>query len=84
MDTHFFRRFGAAILLSVLNAGLPAALGSGNGNTNLIIASPAQANRVAEIALQRQIEIPVTIRVPAGAPVQVFVARDLDFSNVVQ
>ncbi len=84
VDTHFFRRFGAAILLSVLNAGLPAALGSGNGNTNLIIASPAQANRVAEIALQRQIEIPVTIRVPAGAPVQVFVARDLDFSNVVQ
>lgn len=84
VDTHFFRRFGAAIMLSVLNAGLPAALGSGNGNTNLIIASPAQANRVAEIALQRQIEIPVTIRVPAGAPVQVFVARDLDFSNVVQ
>lgn len=84
VDTHFFRRFGAAIMLSVLNAGLPAALGSGNGNTNLIIASPSQANRVAEIALQRQIEIPVTIRVPAGAPVQVFVARDLDFSNVAQ
>lgn len=84
VDTHFFRRFGAAIMLSVLNAGLPAALGSGNGNTNLIISSPLQANRVAEIALQRQIEIPVTIRVPAGAPVQVFVARDLDFSNVAQ
>lgn len=83
VDTHFFRRFGAAILLSVVDAGIPAALGS-NNNTNLIIASPGQANRVAEIALQRQIDIPVTIRVPQGAPVQVFVARDLDFSNVVQ
>ncbi|MGE3333804.1 MAG: type IV secretion system protein VirB10 [Rhodospirillaceae bacterium] len=83
VDTHFFRRFGAAILLSVVDAGIPAALGSGN-NTSLIIASPGQANRVAEIALQRQIDIPVTIRVPQGAPVQVFVARDLDFSNVVQ
>ncbi len=84
VDTHFFRRFGAAILLSVIDAGIPAALGSNNNNTSLIIASPGQANRVAEIALQRQIDIPVTIRVPQGAPVQVFVARDLDFSNVVQ
>ncbi len=84
VDTHFFRRFGAAILLSVIDAGLPAALGTGNNNTSLIIASPGQANRVAEIALQRQIEIPVTIRVPQGAPVQVFVARDLDFTNVAQ
>jgi len=84
VDTHFFRRFGASIMLSVLDVGLPAVIGSrSGGNTNLIIASPTQASRIAEIALQRQINIPVTIRVPAGAPVQVFVARDLDFSNVV-
>jgi len=83
VDTHFFRRFGAAILLSVLDAGISAAVAGGNGNTSLIIASPTQASRIAEIALQRQIAIPATIRVPQGAPVQVFVARDLDFSNVV-
>ncbi len=84
VDTHFFRRFGAAILLSVFDAGVTIAASQNGGSTNLIIASPAQASRIAEIALQRQISIPVTIRVPQGAPVQVFVARDLDFSNVGQ
>lgn len=84
VDTHFFSRFGAAILLSVFDAGVSIAGGRNGSTTNLIIASPAQASRIAEIALQRQITIPATIRVPPGAPVQVFVARDLDFSNVVQ
>jgi type IV secretion system protein VirB10 len=37
---------------------------------------------VASIALQKQIDIPDTIKVMQGVPVQVFVARDLDFSAV--
>ena len=81
-DTHFFERFGSAILLSVVSAGVDAA-GRGNGNsTELVIGSATQANQVASIALQKQIDIPTTIRVPQGAPVQVSVARDLDFSGV--
>jgi type IV secretion system protein VirB10 len=81
-DTHFFQRFGSAILLSVISAGVDAA-GRGSGNsTSLVIGSTGQANQVASIALQKQIDIPTTIRVPQGAPVQVSVARDLDFSGV--
>lgn len=81
-DTHFFERFGASILLSVVSAGVDAA-GASNGNTTaLVIGSSGQANQVASIALQKQIDIPTTIRVPQGAPVQVSVARDLDFSGV--
>jgi len=82
-DTHFFQRFGAAILLSVVSAGVDAA-GRSNGNsTALVIGSSGQANQVASIALQKQIDIPTTIRVKQGVPVQVSVARDLDFSGVV-
>ncbi|HEY3948391.1 type IV secretion system protein VirB10 [Phenylobacterium sp.] len=81
-DEHFFERFGSAILLSVISAGVDAA-GRSNGNsTELVIGSATQANQVASIALQKQIDIPTTIRVPQGAPVQVSVARDLDFSGV--
>ncbi len=81
-DSHFFRRFGAAILLSVLGAGLDAAAGH-NGDVNaLIIGSPQQASRVAEIALQKQIDIAPTIKVKQGTPLQVFVSRDLDFSGL--
>lgn len=85
-NLHFFRRFGASILLSVLNAGLSAAAnhGSNGDNTAIIIGSPQQASSIATIALQREIDTPTTISVPQGAPIRVFVARDLDFSGVVQ
>lgn len=81
-DNHFFRRFGASILLSVLSAGLDAAVGDRNGGNAIIIGSPAQAASVAQIALQKEIDIPPTIKVPQGEPIRVFVARDLDFSTV--
>jgi type IV secretory pathway VirB10-like protein len=80
-DTHFFERFGSAILLSVMGAGLDA-LSNRNANTAIIIGSSQQASQVASVALQKQIDIPVTITVPQGTPLQVFITRDLDFSNV--
>lgn len=84
-NTHFFRRFGASIMLSVLNAGLQAAANSGdNNNTAIIIGSPQQASNIASIALQREIDIPTTISVAQGTPIRVFVARDLDFSGVTR
>ena len=81
-DTHFFERFGAAILLSVVSGGIDALSRGGSGNNALIIGSPAQAQNVAAIALQKQIDIPTTIKVAQGQAVQVSVARDLDFSGV--
>lgn len=79
-DTHFFARFGSAILLSVLGAGLNA-LSEPYNSTSIVIGSTQQANQVASIALQKQIDIPTTIKVPQGTPLQVFVTRDLDFSG---
>ena len=84
VNTHFFQRFGASILLSVLSAGLEAATAQHGGTTAVVIGSPAQASRIADIALEKQINIPTTIRVAQGTPVQVFVSRDLDFSTVPQ
>ena len=81
-DSHFLQRFGSSILLSIVSAGVEAAGRSGGGNTSLVIGSSTQANQIAGIALQKQIDIPTTIRVAQGTPVQVSVARDLDFSGV--
>jgi len=82
-DTHFFERFGSAILLSVMGAGLDRLADSGNNDsTAIIIGSQQQASQVASIALQKQIDIPATITVPQGTPLQVFVTRDLDFAGV--
>jgi type IV secretion system protein VirB10 len=81
-DTHFFARFGSAILLSVMGAGLEALAQPSNNTTSIVIGSQQQASQVASIALQKQIDIPVTIKVPQGTPVQVFLTRDLDFAGV--
>ncbi|MGZ6039805.1 MAG: type IV secretion system protein VirB10 [Phenylobacterium sp.] len=82
-DSHFFERFGSSILLSVISGGIDALASRNGGTTNaLVIGSPTQAQNVASIALQKQIDIPTTIRVAQGAAVQVSVARDLDFSGV--
>jgi type IV secretion system protein VirB10 len=85
-NSHFLQRFGAAILLSVLTAGLDAAVNSTakENTTAIVIGTPQQANNVAAIALQKYIDVPTTITVPQGTPVRVFVARDLDFSAVPQ
>jgi type IV secretion system protein VirB10 len=83
-DTHFIQRFGAAILLSVISAGLQG-LADQNGNSvnAIVISSPQQASSVATVALQKDIDIPVTITIPMGQDIRVFVARDLDFSDVM-
>lgn len=80
-DTHFFERFGGSILLSVLSAGLEAAANAGSSGASVIIGSPVQAGNLAAMAPQTG-NIPVTIRVKQGEPLQVFLVRDLDFSDV--
>jgi type IV secretion system protein VirB10 len=84
-NSHFLQRFGSAILFSVLTAGLQVAENdAANGNSaSIVIGSSQQASNVAGIALQKDIDIPVTITVRQGAALRVFVARDLDFSGVV-
>lgn len=84
LDTHFVKRFGSSALLSIVG-GATAALGS-NGNNNgtdrIVLGTADSFNRSAEIALENSINIPPTIFVDQGAQIQVFVARDLDFSSV--
>ncbi|HEX5379499.1 MAG TPA: type IV secretion system protein VirB10 [Phenylobacterium sp.] len=83
-NNHFLRRFGASILLSVITSGLDALGGndSRGDTTAIVIGSPQQANNIAAIALQKEIDIATTVSVPQGAPIRVFVARDLDFTGV--
>lgn len=82
VDTHFMRRFGAATLLSVITGGIDFLANSARGNAQVLVGNVSQANQLASIALQRQIDIAPTIKVMQGTPVRVFVARDLDFSKV--
>ncbi len=80
VNGHFLRRFGAATLLSVITSGLDYLVTTAQSTGSVNVQSPAQATQLAGVALQRDIDIPPTIKVPQGTPVRVFVARDLDFA----
>ncbi len=81
VDSHFFTRFGGAVLLSVLNTGLAAV--AGTPSTQVVIGSPAAAVGAAASAVVPTGENVVpTIKVDQGAAITIFVARDLDFSIV--
>ena len=74
VNTHFFERFGSALLLSVL--GGAGSLVSGGGST--VVVSGGQ--NAASVAAQADLQRPPTIRVRPGEPVRVFTARDLIFT----
>lgn len=75
IDRHFVERFGAAFLLSLIGSATTASQG---GNTFVINTSQG-FGQVAQDSLQDSVNIPPTIYVDQGTPVQVFVARDLIF-----
>jgi type IV secretion system protein VirB10 len=75
VNSHFMKRFGSALLLSVV--GSASAIGS--GGTALVLSGGQNA---ASIAAQQNGAIPPTIKVRQGQPIRVFTAKDLDFSVV--
>lgn len=79
-DRHFFRRFGGAILLTLLG-GAADAVGD-DSDTQVVVGVARGGSDAASAALSEEINIPPTISVAQGTPVRIFVARDLDFSGV--
>ena len=78
VDSHFLKRFGSAILLSVVQSGLGLLQRGGN---DIVVRTADDAKSVAGIALQRDINIPPTVKVAQGTAIRIFTARDLDFSG---
>jgi type IV secretion system protein VirB10 len=81
VDEHFFKRFGAALLLSVVGSAGQVAANAASSGDALTINAASDAGRVAELALQNRVNIPPTIKVRQGTPIRIFVARDLDFGG---
>jgi type IV secretion system protein VirB10 len=74
-DTHFLERFGAAILLSAVDAYSQQKSGS-------VAIYGQDLNNAASTALQDSINIPPTIYVDQGQRVSVLLATDVDFRDV--
>jgi type IV secretion system protein VirB10 len=84
VNTHFWQRFGAAILVSVIDGGIQAATQSSNGGAGTVIVNPAASQDALTAILKNTISIPPTIVKHNGDRIQVLVARDLDFRAVYE
>jgi type IV secretion system protein VirB10 len=83
VNRHFFQRFGAAILISVINGAVQAAVTSrGSGGT--VIYNPSGSQDVLTEVLKSTVNIPPTVTKNQGDRIQIFVARDLDFRSVYE
>jgi type IV secretion system protein VirB10 len=86
IDRHFFERFGSGALLSVL--GAYTATGGVHGQDEYNSMSQYRMNvagsfqQAANQTLQQDMQTRPTLQVNQGAPINVFVAHDLDFYRV--
>ncbi len=82
VDRHFWQRFGAAILISLVDSAAQVAQQSGGSGT--VIYDSSSSRDVATEALRGSINIAPTITKHQGDRIQILVARDLDFRQVYQ
>jgi type IV secretion system protein VirB10 len=84
VDRHFWQRFGAALLVSILDGGTQAAVQSSRGNSGTVIVNPSGTQDVMTEVLKGTINIPPTVVKHQGDRIQILVARDLDFRSVYE
>jgi type IV secretion system protein VirB10 len=82
VDTHFAARFGAAILISLIDAGAAAVVAAQSDGSGSVVIAPQGASDVMGEVLRSTVNIPPTIRVAQGERVAVLVARDVSFREV--
>jgi type IV secretion system protein VirB10 len=84
VDNHFFERFGAALMLSLVDdIAANLSRGSGGDETTISLDNTGNAsNGAIEEVLKNTINIPPTLYKNQGEVVGIYIARDLDFSSV--
>jgi type IV secretion system protein VirB10 len=84
VDTHFWQRFGAAIMISVIDGTVQALVQSQRSGNGQIIYNPQGSKDIMSEVLKNTIAIPPTITVNPGERIQIIVARDVDFRSVYE
>ncbi len=86
VNNHLWERFGGAIVLSLLQGSIQVgtALASNSGGNTSTFVGGFQGNdqQVTNTALQNTINIPPTLIKNQGDNISIFVAKDLDFSDI--
>lgn len=83
VNRHFWERFGAAILISMIDGAVQGAAQSNDGD-GPVIYSPSRSSDIMTEVLKSTINIPPTVVKKNGDRIQVLAARDLDFRPVYE
>lgn len=78
VHSYFLERFGAALLQSAMTVGVNLASRPGNGSVIVGLPTSQIGNTIGQGLLPNDIRPKITVK--QGAEINVFVARDLDFS----
>lgn len=84
VNRHFWERFGAAILVSVIDGAVQAAVQRSSDGNGTVIVNPSTSRDVMTEVLRSTINIPPTVTKQHGDRIAVLVARDLDFRSVYE
>jgi type IV secretion system protein VirB10 len=84
VNRHFWDRFGAAVLVSVIDGAVQAAAQSTNRGGSAVIFNPSTSQDALTEVLKGSINIAPTITKHQGDRIQILVARDLDFRTVYE
>ncbi|WP_113631737.1 VirB10/TraB/TrbI family type IV secretion system protein [Pectobacterium peruviense] len=87
IDTHFWERFGNALMLSTVQDVAAAASDSAPGkdrNTDYTENTRSAASEMAKTALENSINIPPTMYLNQGDVIGIMTGTDIDFSSVYQ
>jgi len=84
VNTHFWERFGAALLVSVVDGAVTAAAQSSRNGSGTVVIEPSASQGVLTEILKSTVNIPPTVVKQNGDRIQVLVARDLDFRSVYE
>lgn len=82
VDTHWWERFGSAILLSIVGDATSYVNSQMQDSGVEARGTTSAGQQAAAIAVEQSINIPPTLMKHQGERVSIFVARDLDFSSV--
>lgn len=83
VDRHFWQRFGAAMLVSIIDGAVQAAVQSARPG-GAVVVGPSSSEGVLTEILKNTIAIAPTVTKKNGDRIQVLVARDLDFRTVYE
>jgi type IV secretion system protein VirB10 len=84
VNNHFWQRFGAAMLVSVIDGAVESAVQSTRGGNGTVVVNPSATQGVLTEVLKGTVNIPPTVVKRQGDRIQVLVARDLDFRSVYE